>query len=141
VDSEGVAVWAQTTHGGLLHDLFGSFPALHDALVRSLDIDRAGNRVSMVVDYSDTPEEASASLTVRINLVWSDVRSMDLNLRENALSGMGLREQQGAIVTEFEQSFGIGGVIVAEHFEAILVQVDPPEPDNFEQRVVRLRYA
>jgi hypothetical protein len=140
MDPEEAAVWSQTTDGGLLHDLFGNYPTLHDARVRSIDIDRAADRVSMMVDYADMPDEGEGDLKVRMSLVWSEVRSLDLNLRENHLHQVDMRAKDGAIVVEFEQAFGIGGKIVAERFEAILVQVDPPELDTFEQGIINLRY-
>ena len=63
------AVWAETTDGGLLKQLFGFYPTLHDARILSIDIDRASDRIQMVVDYADVVgDDDGQELSARIRL-------------------------------------------------------------------------
>src|SRR4051794_31873617 len=130
---EREAVWAQTTAGGLLHDLFGYFPTLHDARVRELEFDRAADRLSMTVDYRDIVTDSDGELTVRMRLEWTGVEQMDLRCYGNDLYHIDLCSADGLIVAEFEQCYGIYGKVSGRVFEVVLLQVDPPEPDADEE--------
>lgn len=134
---EQEAVWAETTDGGLLKQLFGYFPTLHDARIRLLEIDKSG-RVTMTLDYEDQVE-GSPDLRARIRLVWEGVGAMELTLGESDLSGMKIRRAGDLIRSEFEFGIGSFGFIESERFEATLEKLDPPPGDDQDDRMT-LRY-
>ncbi len=71
-------VWAETTDGGLLRQLFGYYPTLHDAVILEVEIDRASDRVAIIVDYNDMiGEDVTQHLSVRIRLEWHGVVSLE----------------------------------------------------------------
>ncbi|MDR3690306.1 MAG: hypothetical protein P4L46_13070 [Fimbriimonas sp.] len=126
-------VWADTTDGGLLKQLYGYYPTLHDAVVRSVDIDRSADTIRMVLDYNDMlGEDRNQHLSVRICLEWAGIVSFDLPIGDHDLYYVELERENGHIVT----SLGAFGSVVSEGFEAILIQIDPGEPDD----TPRLRY-
>ncbi len=131
------AVWAETTGGGLLHQLFGYYPTLHDARVESLAFE--GSTLKMDVDYTDSGAEGEKDLRVRMQLVWSGLREVDLTAYDSDLTGMTFHRQHDLLRTVFEHGFGISGSIVSEGFEAKLEKVDPPDRLN-EDRGLRILY-
>jgi len=123
---ENEIVWAETTDGGLLHQLFGYYPTLHDARVQSLSID--GTTATMDVDYSDEPEEGVRELTVRMKLIWTEVESIDLTTYDTYIEGITFQWIADGLKTVLGQSFGIRGSIVSGGFEAQLEKADPADP-------------
>ena len=133
------AVWAETTDGGLLRQLFGYYPTLHDAQILSFDIRRKDSSAEMVVDYTDLAEEGEkGDVSVRMRLLWAGVKSFDLPLEEQSLFGVSFdRDEENNLVTRIETWPNVFGFIVSESFEAILVQADPLEGDQ----PFRIRYT
>jgi hypothetical protein len=130
---ESDAVWAETTDGGMLRQLFGYYPTLHDAVIRVLRYERAGDRLVMEVVYTDLAqgETDEQNLTVAMELVWEGLKEAKLRLDANDLTGMDLRRAGDHIRTDFELSFGTHGHVVSERFEVRLRQVEPPK-DEYE---------
>ncbi len=118
------AIWAETTDGGLLRQLFGYYPTMHDAIVRELRFDARRN-VTMILDYQDSPEGGGEELAVRVELRWAGVRSVDFDVRENFLMGLECSRDGDDLRTTFREGFGIAGTLVSERFEAILSLLDP----------------
>ncbi|MGV3613781.1 MAG: hypothetical protein ACO1SV_00480 [Fimbriimonas sp.] len=127
-------VWAQTTDGGLLHQLFGYYPTMHDAEVRSITLHGQPLAVTIVVDYADQIEgpdrNPSDDLATRIRLEWTGVTSFDFPLGDADLLGLDLARHGEQIVTTLETWPGIFGTIVSETFEAVLMQMDPGPNDD-----------
>ena len=131
------AVWAETTDGGLLKQLFGFYPTLHHATIVSIDIDRLSDRIALVVDYSDKAEEGEGQdLTARIRLEWQGIASFEIPLGETDLHSLSFGRKGNQIVTSLETWPGVFGKVVSESVEAILVQLDPGDPEENS----RLRY-
>lgn len=125
------AVWAETTDGGLLKQLFGYYPTLHDAKILSIDIDRASDRIAMVVDYNDMiGEDHTQQMSVRIRLEWKGITNFELPLGDKDLIGLDFGRQENQIVTSIETWFGVFGKIVSDTVEATLVQMDPGDGDE-----------
>ncbi len=121
------AVWAETTDGGLLKQLFGYYPTMHDARVRRVDIDRKADTVEMSLHYFDEVESSPSSgdLHVLIALIWTGVRTLELTLIDNDLMSMNMVRKGDLIRTEFLFSSGTEGAIESERFEARLEKLDP----------------
>ncbi len=140
--SDHDAVWAETTHGGLLRQLFGYYPTFHDARLREIVVEAATRNVEMVVDYSDRVEDQDTDkeLAVRIRLKWEDVEEMNLDCGESYLMGFEITHFQGKMKGTFELGFGTYGTIISRGFEAILEKVDPPEFDSDHPDRIALRF-
>lgn len=124
------AVWAETTDGGLLRQLFGYYPTLHDAKILSIQFDPANDRVAMVIDYTDTVgEDLDQHLSVRIRLEWQGIVSLELPLAEVDLMGVDFDRNGTNIVTKIDTCGG-SGKVVSERLQAVLVLVDPGEADE-----------
>ena len=124
------AVWAETTDGGLLKQLFGFYPTLHDAVILSVDVDREADTIQMVVDYVDmVGEDTTQHLSVRIRLEWHGIESFEIPFAERDLYFLDFGRRGNRIVTTIEMTGGIG-TVVSDHFEAVLVQMDPGEHDD-----------
>lgn len=132
--SDQEAVWAQTTDGGLLHQLFGYYPTLHDAVIRTITF--GGDLwVSMIVDYRDSMEGGDAptvndDLAARIRLEWTGVREFSFPLGDENLLNLNLSRRGDLIETTLETWPDTFGTIVSETFEAVLMQVDPGPVDE-----------
>ena len=124
-------IWAETTDGGLLRQLFGFYPTLHDAMILSVDIDRPSDQIVMVVDYSDSTDgEDPNQLTARIRLEWSGITSFSLPLGDEDLLSLDFSRQGDQIVTTLETWPAVFGTVVSDTFEAVLVQIDPGDFDG-----------
>jgi len=125
------AVWAETTDGGLLRQLFGFYPTMHDARIVSIEIDRESDRVTMVVDYNDMiGEDDEQELSARIRLEWSGISSFELPLGEVILMGLEFSRRDDRILTSVETYPGVFGTVLSEGVEAVLVQLEPGEFDD-----------
>lgn len=133
--SEHEAVWAETTGGGLLRDLFGHYPTLEDARIRSLSY--SGDWAEMHIDYRETEE--GAELAVKITLTWAGQVRADLEVEGNELLSMRLLKRGGLVRAEFETGVGVFGFVEGERFDARLEKLDPPkEGDEVFRMRVRL---
>ena len=131
------SIWAETTDGGLLRQLFGYYPTLHDAAILSIDIDRPSDRIVMVVDYSDyLAQDDEKEFSARIQLEWSGIKSFELPLGDEDLLSLDFSREGDQIVTNLETWPAVFGKVVSDTFEAILVQIDP---SDYEGRS-RIRY-
>jgi hypothetical protein len=120
------AIWADTTDGGLLRQLFGQFPTLHDALVLGIEFERSSDRMEMVLDYREEETGlADTPLSVRIRLFWQGVRLADLKIDGPEIGAIEFHRHGEDLVTEFRPTGGVEGRIVSETVEALLVQADP----------------
>ena len=130
------AVWAETTDGGLLKQLFGYYPTLHDAVLLSINIDRAADSVEIVVDYNDMlGDDHTQHLSVRIRLEWHGIDSMDLPLDCRDFYDLQFSRKGHQILTTIGTDSGQISV-VSDSVEAILVRLDPGDHDDGPQ----LRY-
>ena len=127
------ALWAQTTDGGLLHQLFGYYPTLHDARVRELTI--AQGKVTLILDYHDRAESGD-ELKARVRLEWGGVRELDLPLGLEDLYRFELSRSGDDIVAHLEDAAYGAGRVVSETFEVVLMLLDPGPTDE----PARLRY-
>ncbi len=131
------SIWAETTDGGLLKQLFGYYPTLHDASILSIDIDRPSDRIVMVVDYSDyLAQDDDREFSARIQLEWTGISSFELPLGDEDLLSLDFAREGDQIVTSLETWPAVFGTVVSDSFEAILVQIDP---GDFEGKS-RIRY-
>ena len=127
----GEEVWAETTDGGLLRQLFGHYPTLHDASIRMISIDRKADMIAMTVDYRDSVGvDDRQTLAVSIRLEWRGVESMDLPIDETNVFGLDFERDGAKVVTNLEVYPGVFGKIVSETVEAVLVQVDSARTDD-----------
>jgi hypothetical protein len=128
------AVWAQTTDAGLLQQLFGHYPTMHDAVVRQIDLTGFPLRITMVVDYTDLVEGPNGlpqdGLSARFRLEWGGVTSFDFPLGDEDLLSLDLARQGTRIVTTLETWPGVFGTIVSDTFEAVLMQMEPGPDDE-----------
>ncbi len=118
------AIWAETTDGGLLRQLFGSYPTLHNAVILALVVDLPSNSVTLTVHYSDEGGESNG-LSIEMNLIWKGVERFDLPFAENQMMGLQFARHGNQIVSSIEASAGVFGEIVSDEFEAVLKRVDP----------------
>ena len=116
------SVWVDTTNGGLLRQLFGHYPTLHQARMITLEVDRAADRVSADIEYVDEPDSGDAPLRVRMRLEWHGVKSADLWFQGNEIMTVRFDRTGRNLVTTFAPCSGTQGSIVADRFEAILTQ-------------------
>jgi len=120
------AVWAETTDGGLLRQLFGYYPTLHDAVIRTVELSRGGEALTIVVDYNDAVEEADRDgLTVRIRLIWRGVRRFEFPIGDEDLLSVDFKRQGDRLITSLETWPGMFATVDSATFEAELMQVDP----------------
>jgi len=125
------AVWAETTDGGLLKQLFGVYPTLHDSKIVSVKIDRASDSIQMVLDYADmVGEEVDQKLSARIMLEWRGVIAFEVPLGDADLVSLDFGRRENQIVTMLETWPGVFGTVISESVEATLVQLDPGDPDE-----------
>ena len=130
------SIWAETTDGGLLRQLFGSYPTLHNAIILGLEVNASVNTVTLMVHYSDDGGESNG-LCVGMNLSWGGVERFDLPLVDNQMMSLKFSRKGNFIVSSIETSPGQFGEIVSETFEAVLKQVDPME--DVDSSMVRYR--
>ena len=126
--AEHDAVWAQTTDGGLLHQLFGHYPSLHEALIRAIQVDGKQRTLSILLDYVDQAD--GDRLAARVTLHWSGVKDLDLPLDLEHLVSLGFRQGERELQTQLETWPGVFGTIRSEGFEAILEQLQPGSNDE-----------
>lgn len=125
------AVWAETTDGGLLRQLFGYYPTLHDARMLSIDIDRTTDSIKMVVDYNDmVGDDDDQELAARIRIEWHGITSFQLPLGDIDLVSLDFDRKGNQIETTVETWPGVFGAVVSDSVEAILVQIDPNDPEE-----------
>jgi hypothetical protein len=134
----GDAIWAETTSGGLLRQLFGFYPTLHDAVVDSISFDRSEDSLTMDVDYSDG-EPGETHFRVRMRLIWMGVLEVDISADDRYLYEVQFVRHGEFLETKMEGGYGIRGKIVSEGFEAVLDKVDPPDREETRQPL-RIRY-
>lgn len=127
--SDHDAVWAETGDGGLLHQLFGYYPTLHDATIQSVSYSRAADRLEMILDYEDEAE-GDAPLRARISLTWTGVESALLGMEDRSLMSLRFRRAGGKIVTRLKTLDQTDGEVVAEGVEARLVALGPDAGDD-----------
>jgi hypothetical protein len=118
------AVWAETVDGGLLHQLFGFYPTLHDATIRSISYVRGMDRLEMTLDYEDEAE-GDTPLRARISIAWTGVQSAKLGIEDNFLTGLRFKRRGDQIVTLLKTMDQADGEVVSEGVEAKLVALDP----------------
>jgi hypothetical protein len=94
----------------------------------------------MDVDYTDRGVEGETALRVRMQLIWSGLKEVDLSANDTDLIGVEFSRLGDLLKTEFESGFGISGTIVSEEFEALLEKVDPPDREEEEHPRLRIRY-
>lgn len=128
-------IWSQTTDGGMLHQLFGQYPTMHDAEIRGIHFSQG--KLEMVLDYAETLS-GDPPLVARIRLEWTGVSQLDFPLGELSLLGLQLLEAGEGIEARLEMWPGVYATIVSESFEAILMQVDPGPND--EPPFARMRF-
>ncbi len=127
------AVWAETSSGGMLRDLFGASPTLHDARVRQIRFESETKRLEMLVDYEDEGEDLPP-FRVLIRLIWSGVRRASFSHYENWLYGVGFRMlPEGGMRTDFDQGIGLHGFVEADDFEATMEQASPKDLADHEE--------
>ena len=125
MDPDQDALWAETTDGGLLQQMFGQYPTIHDAHIHRLEIDRSADQVTMTLQYEDEAQGADRGLLVRVRLIWSGVRRLEFELDGPNISAMTLSAEGDLVRTDFAPGLQSSGVIVSENFEALLDQVQP----------------
>ncbi len=131
-------VWAETTDGGLLKQLFGFYPTMHDATILSINIERPSDRITMVVDYSDgVGDDDRQELAARIRFQWQGIISFEIPLGDEDLLSLQFGREGDFIVTYLETWPAVFGKVVSETVEAILVQIDPGDYDGRS----RIRYS
>lgn len=125
------AVWAETTDGGLLRQLFGYYPTLHDSRIVSVTLDRRQDRLTIVFDYRDHIEnEPTQELAVRVQMEWMGIQSVELPLGETDLLSLHFEPQGDFLRTTLETWPGVFGTIVSERVEVVLLQADAiPQED------------
>jgi hypothetical protein len=131
------AVWVDTTDGGLLKQLFGHYPTLHQARICAIDIDRGKDLIAAEVEYADETDAGDAPLRVRMRLEWRGVRSLDMSFQGVEVMDIHLDRQDGLIATVLAPCTGAQGLILAERFEAILTEAQALPSDS---EALRLRY-
>jgi hypothetical protein len=127
--AENDAVWAETLDGGLLHQLFGFYPTLHDATIRSITYSRKSDELAMVLDYEDE-SEGDAPLQARISLSWTGVKRMTLGIEDNFLTGLTFKRNGNQIVTLLKTMDQADGEVISDTVEARLVSMDLPKEDS-----------
>jgi len=131
VQPDADAVWAETTDGPLLRQLFGHYPTLKDAVIQSLCLKQESRLLEMILDYDEWDEEHHAdTLTARIRLRWTGVHALDFPLGDQDLLGIRFTSEGELLITYLETWPGVEGRVVSEGFEAILMQVDPAEDEE-----------
>jgi hypothetical protein len=126
----GEEIWSETTHGGLLKEMFGQYPTFRDARLREVTFAPQDNAIELTVDYTDTMHDGPDSLSVRIRLCWTGIQNLKLPVSENYLSNLTLRRRGDYIFAEFEFGFGLSGFVESERLEATLEKVDPLMEDE-----------
>jgi hypothetical protein len=127
--AENDAVWAETLDGGLLHQLFGFYPTLHDATIRSITYNRSADELAMVLDYEDE-SEGDAPLKARISISWTGVKSMTLGIEDNFITGLKFKRSGDQIVTMLKTMDQADGEVVSDTVEAKLVSMDIPKEES-----------
>lgn len=127
--------------GGLLKDLFGYWPTMRDARVRTIEFDPAGDKLMVTLDYTDKPTDAIAEISARIVLTWGGVKSVELDLLSDDLTEMEFRRDGGTIETFMIFAGEARGRIVSESVDATLNRLDPERPDETPMRLVYHRRA
>ena len=131
-------IWAETSAGGLLKQLFGCYPTVFEAKVISIEIHRPSDGVTMELEYRETSEmEEGQLLAVRIRFEWSNVHQLDLPMDLDEIMNVDFRKETDHLVTSLEVGPGVFGRVVSEGFEAVLVKLDPGPRD--ETAWIRLR--
>lgn len=131
-------IWAETSAGGLLKQLFGCYPTVFEAKVLSIEIHRPSEMVLMELEYRETTEmEEGQKLTARIRFEWSNVHQLDLPMDFDEVMNVEFRKGNDHLVTLLEVGPGVFGQVVSERFEAVLVKLDPGPRD--ETAWIRLR--
>lgn len=131
-------IWAETSAGGLLKQLFGCYPTVFEAKVLSIEIHRPSEMVLMELEYRETTEmEEGQKLTARIRFEWSNVHQLDLPMDFDEVMNVEFRKGNDHLVTLLEVGPGVFGQVVSERFEAVLVKLDPGPRD--ESAWIRLR--
>ncbi len=133
------AIWAEMPGGGLLHDLFGSWPSFHNSELKSIRFDPAEDKLILLVDYIDDDPERDVGLAALIELVFSGIQLFEMELRNFDIMNLCFKKPHEFIDTEINFSDGSLGKVVSESVDASLSQLDP-SPDGCHEGIVRLTY-
>jgi len=129
VQSETQSVWQSMPGAQPLHDIYGYWPTLHDASIRSMNFGFSGRELEMVFDYSDLVggDQGEHSISTRITMRWHGVTESKLRVYSDDLYGVEFTRVNGLIETRFEEyAWGTDGFILSTGIEVIGVA---PAPD------------
>lgn len=140
VDNENDAIWAEMPEGGLLRDLFGYWPSFHESELKSIHFDPANDRLNVAIDYIDEVTERDSGLMALVELVFTGIRSVDLELRANDIMDLRFKRLKDGIESRIEFCDGSAGRIVSDSVDASIRSLDPL-PDDSTQGLIRLTYG
>jgi hypothetical protein len=117
------SIWAETTDGGLLAQLFGYEPTLHDARIR--EISATGDRLELGIEYEDRPEAGEKELRVHFSLVFIGGVEAEFSLEAFDICGFSLSRKMGRIRADIAYCDGQFGFACADGLDVRLEAVDP----------------
>jgi hypothetical protein len=117
------ALWATTTDGALLEQLFGYRPTLHDAIIQTVTYE--GGVLELTVIYSDLPEAGERELRVRFSLVFSGSVEAELDMDSPDVCNFALSQSKGRVQADFLYCSGEYGKVRADRLDVRLASVDP----------------
>lgn len=113
-------VWKSILGAAPLLELYGYWPSLHDARIRSFDIEYSTKRFNVTFDYSDHPINpySETHVNTRITLCWEGVSEAKLRLYANDLYGIDFRTVDNGFRTDFEDyAYGLDSYICSQRIE------------------------
>jgi hypothetical protein len=124
--NEHEQIWKSIKNSAKLFDVYKSFPTLHDAAIKNIDVDFEKKEFSLTVAYSDYIIEPGDSVSTKITILWRDVRKADFNWYAEDLLGMKFSMDGELIKTKFRHyAFGFDGEMLAREIEIKDVLIEP----------------
>ena len=123
------AIWKDMPGGNPIYEIYGHWPTLHDAVIRSMNFNYADRGLEIVFDYDDAVlgKEEKKDFNSRITLSWHGITESKLRLYDGDLYGVEFNRRDGLIETRFvDYPWGMDGYILSAGVEVINIE---PAPD------------
>jgi hypothetical protein len=125
---ENREIWKGVKGADKLFEIYQYFPTLHDAKIRSFEINLEGREFYLTVDYCDFIKEPGDEVATRFMIRWGNVQMANFDWRGEDLYGMKFSKAGDFIKMKFE--FGFNGDLISREIEITNVEIEPENDEN-----------
>jgi len=124
-------IWELITGANPLREIYGYWPTMHDAVVRTISICYEARDIEIIFDYTDQFRDDEFEIATRIAMKWSGVRDCRLQIEEANVYGIQFSSQGDFLLTHFDRyAWGFDGEICSASIEVSGIQRLPDMNDT-----------